>query len=374
MLTEDVAMSSVTEGPPRAGPQRAALRSRGQFWTPQWVAEAMVAYVLRGGATEVFDPAVGSGAFFRAAKAVAQRLGVNLSLAGTEIDPAALGQARQAGLSDADLADVRIADFLLDPPTRPLAAIVANPPYVRHHRLSPAMKGWVKGFGASLTGRALDGRAGLHVYFLLRALQLLAPGGRLAFILPADVCEGVYADDLWRWVVSGCEVTPELMDRLRAKGRATLLLCPNGRSKEELPEAVRAYLDEGEKAGLPQRAIMKARSPWYRMERRKVPPILFAYLGRRNARFIRNLAGVVPLTCFLCVYPRREDPHFVAALWKVVSHPLTIANLPLVGKSYGSGCIKVEPRSLERLPLPPAVVAEAGLALCSRRRQLQLAL
>jgi len=509
-------VSSVAQKLPRAGPQREALRKRGQFWTPQWVAETMVAYVLRDGATEVFDPAVGAGAFFKAAKSVSRRLGIRLRLMGTEIDPAVLNKAREAGLSATDLAGVRIADFLFEPPKGQLAAVVANPPYVRHHRLSPAMKAWVKDFGASMVGRALDGRAGLHVYFLLRALQLLAPGGRLAFILPADVCEGVFADDLWRWAttryrleavvtfppeaspfpgvdtnpiiffienakpqdellwasctraggdhlrewalsgfrdvaqgalsvqrrevaealetglsrppqpqgpggpvlgdfatvvrgivtganhfffltpekaaelnlppellvpaigrtrdVPGVEVTPELMDRLRAAGRATLLLCPDSRAKEELPGAVREYLEEGEAAGLPQRAIMKARSPWYRMEKRKVPPFLFAYLGRRNARFIRNLAGVVPLTCFLCVYPRRGDPQFVEALWRVLSHPLTVANLPLVGKSYGSGCIKAEPRALERLPLPPAVVAEAGLALAPRRLQLRVAL
>lgn len=38
------------------------------------------------------------------------------------------------------------------------------------------------------------------------------------------------------------------------------------------------------------------------MEQREVPPILFAYLGRRNTRFILNEAGILPLTGFLCVY------------------------------------------------------------------------
>ena len=42
---------------------REALRQKGQFWTPPWVAEAMVGYVIRGGANAIFDPAVGAGAF-----------------------------------------------------------------------------------------------------------------------------------------------------------------------------------------------------------------------------------------------------------------------------------------------------------------------
>jgi hypothetical protein len=40
----------------------------------------------------------------------------------------------------------------------------------------------------------------LHVYFLLRALERLAHGGRLAFIMPADTCEGVFAPQLWSWI------------------------------------------------------------------------------------------------------------------------------------------------------------------------------
>ena len=32
-----------------------------------------------------------------------------------------------------------------------------------------------------------------------------------------------------------------------------------------------------------------------------------------------------------------------------------------MGKSYGSGAIKVEPRNLERLPLDDAVLRESGL-------------
>ena len=88
------------------------------------------------------------------------------------------------------------------------------------------------------------------------------------------------------------------------------------------------------------------------MERRTPPPLLFAYLGRRNSRFVRNRAGVVPLTCFLCVYPHPQVGDRVDSLWRVLNAPETIRNLRLVGKSYGGGAIKVEPRNLERLPIP----------------------
>ncbi len=41
-----------------------------------------------------------------------------------------------------------------------------------------------------------------YVYFLLRALQMLTEGGRLAFIMPADTCEGIFSTALWKWITA----------------------------------------------------------------------------------------------------------------------------------------------------------------------------
>ena len=75
---------------PRSGPAREALREKGQFWTPDWVARAMVAYAFAGGCDVLLDPAVGAGAFFRAARAIEPELGRRVRLLGCEIDAAAL--------------------------------------------------------------------------------------------------------------------------------------------------------------------------------------------------------------------------------------------------------------------------------------------
>ena len=97
------------------------------------------------------------------------------------------------------------------------------------------------------------------------------------------------------------------------------------------------------------------------MEKRDVPPLLFAYPGRRSTRFILNQAGVLPLTGFLCVYPVHREPEYVTHLWQALNHPDTQENLHLVGKSYGSGALKVEPRSLDKLPIPAHIVQQFEL-------------
>jgi adenine-specific DNA-methyltransferase len=475
----------------------------------------MAAYVLGGGADHLFDPAVGGGALFQAAKRIAAQSAKRIALCGTEIDPQAITQARQSGLSDSDLAAVEMRDFAINPPARRYRAIAANPPYIRHHRLPHDTKVTLRQFGAGLIGKPLDGRAGLHVYFLLRALSLLETGGRLAFIMPADTCEGVFAPTLWRWIteqfrldavitfssdaspfravdtnamifliensqpttrlrwaevtavdhggltdwvasafthsngqaltvcerdlrealdtglsrppvaathegatlgdfatvmrgiatganefffltmrqaqalhipceflipavgrardVSGDEVTEATINELAEKGRPTWLFAPDGRPLDAFPQAVRDYLAQGEDMSIDRRTLIMTRRPWYKMESRRAPAFLFAYLGRRQARFIRNLAGIIPLTGFLCIYPRSNRAADNDRLWQVLKHPETAGNLRRVGKSYGSGAIKVEPRALERLPIPAHVLAETGLLEPGGRAQLALA-
>jgi adenine-specific DNA-methyltransferase len=494
--------------------ERESLRVKGQFWTPDWVADAMAAYVLASGADHLLDPAVGAGALFIAAKRIAAQSRRTVALHGNEIDAQAIMQARQNGLSDDDLANLEMRDFVLDPPARRFKAIAANPPYIRHHRLPPDAKAALQKFGKSLIGKPLDGRAGLHIYFLLRALSLLEAGGRLAFIMPADTCEGVFAQTLWHWItqqfrldavitfsaaaapfpnvdtnaiifliensppltrfqwaqvdladrhvltdwvasafaksegsaltvherdlnealatglsrppaeaphegamlgefatvmrgiatganeffflttiqaqtlhipdeylipavgrtrdVTSEEVTAATISELERKGRPTLLFAPDGRPLHLFPRPVRDYLNQGETSGIHKRTLIATRRPWYKMESRSAPPFLFAYLGRRNARFIRNTARAIPLTGFLCIYPRLSDAANTERLWHVLKHPDTTANLRLVGKSYGSGAIKVEPRALERLPIPPHVLTAAGLMSLHNGEQLPL--
>ncbi|MEW6718634.1 MAG: N-6 DNA methylase [Chloroflexota bacterium] len=490
---------------PSSGDARELLREKGQFWTPDWIAEAMVEYVLMDNAGEIFDPAVGAGAFFRAAKTVAKEKDIYITLKGMDIDPTVLDQAIEYGLTEDDIDKVTLGDFVFNPPHRKMPAIVANPPYIRHHRLSADDKERLRVISLQNIGKILDGRAGLHIYFLIRALSLLKEDGRLAFIMPADTCEGKFASTLWRWisenytieavitfspeaspfpnvdtnpliffirksvpgdvlfwvrcneaqtealkewvhsgfsiankkslliierelkeafeiglsrppvseimskyvlgdfvqVVRGVatgandffflteeqakqlgipehyfvkaigrtrdvpcdEITLETLNSLREKGRPTLLLSLKDEPTETYPEALMNYIKKGEARKLPERPLISQRKPWYRMETRPAPPFLFAYLGRRNSRFILNTARVIPLTSFLCVYPKIKGEEYLECLWRILSHPDTVANLNMVGKSYGDGAIKVEPRGLERLPIPENVLKVSGIPM-----------
>lgn len=110
----------------------------------------MVRYAIGGGSRSLFDPAVGDGAFFRAAKSIEKEAGHDLALLGTEIDPEVLQSALLKGLSADDLRGVQSSDFLHYTPSVLYQAIVGNPPYIRHHRLSGTVKAELKAFASRL--------------------------------------------------------------------------------------------------------------------------------------------------------------------------------------------------------------------------------
>src|SRR5580698_8984207 len=120
-------------------------RALGQFWTPGWVADAMIAYAAKN-ADLVFDPAVGAGAFFTAL----QKIYPEKHFCGTEID------SNVITITD-DRADIEIQDFMLKDFNRKYPAIVANPPYIRHHRLSREQKTLFRELSRRILGCPLDG-------------------------------------------------------------------------------------------------------------------------------------------------------------------------------------------------------------------------
>ena len=111
---------------PTSGQAREKFREKGQFWTPDWVAEAMVAYVLADKGNTLFDPAVGAGVFFRAAKTIANERGLCISLSGMDIDSNVLKEALLDGLTEDDLSGVILGDFVFQSSQTKLPAREVN--------------------------------------------------------------------------------------------------------------------------------------------------------------------------------------------------------------------------------------------------------
>lgn len=75
------------------------LTKKGTILDSDWIAEAMVAYVVKG-AKVVFDPGVGKGAFYTALK----KINRNKKFFGVDIDPEIIKDAQLEGVFDANAA------------------------------------------------------------------------------------------------------------------------------------------------------------------------------------------------------------------------------------------------------------------------------
>jgi adenine-specific DNA-methyltransferase len=177
----------------------AARRGRGAFFTPQLAANLMADWALRRAGDRVLEPSFGDGIFLAAMADAAARRGLaGVVTCGVELDPATAARGRARGLAD----DVRCGDFL-DVAPFPVDAVVGNPPYVRLRRLGSDARRLALDAAAAALGRPIDPSGSLWMPFVLHAMRFLAPGGRLAFVLPYELTYVRYARPLWRALADG---------------------------------------------------------------------------------------------------------------------------------------------------------------------------
>jgi len=183
----------------------AERRGAGQFQTPGWAADLMAAWLLQEPCKVLLDPGVGAGRLlFRAAQrpeAGAQRL------VGLDVDPVSLEMARVnllvRGINNFAL---RRSNFLLSNPSARPDALTCNPPYSRHHAIPPWEKEAIHAGFEQRLGLRLSRLAGLHVLFLVRAIEVVTNGGRLAFITPAEWLDVNYGRTIKRFVLDRARV------------------------------------------------------------------------------------------------------------------------------------------------------------------------
>lgn len=182
---------------------RAMKRQTGQYMTPDWLAQDIVAGVALEGCRRILEPSCGDGAFL---SPLADRLsksspsGAVVELLGIEIDPELAersgrilaGKSRQ--FPDAWRGEIRRADFFreyLAGIANGMAAadqaglqaesfdlIIGNPPF--GGTFDPAIEDTLDRILGKRLGRKIKKET--YAFFIVAALDLLRPGGRLVFV------------------------------------------------------------------------------------------------------------------------------------------------------------------------------------------------
>ncbi len=180
--------------------ERERRKATGAFYTPPRMARLLARWALESDPSRILEPSFGDGVFLQAAYDALAEAGVPAPasrLTGVEIDAAAAQRACER-IPNLKADQLHCEDLLSLEPTllgEPFEAILGNPPYIRHHRLTAPQIARGRA-GARRLGVELNGRSDAWAYFCAHLLRFLAPGGKMALVLPGAVLHAEYAKPL----------------------------------------------------------------------------------------------------------------------------------------------------------------------------------
>ena len=175
----------------------AARKRLGRYDTPRPIAQAMTDWAIRSASDKVLEPSVGGGVFLRSAIARLTSLGSRKprkQVYVCDIDPAPCMDAEGEGLP---APQVHNRDFLeFDCPVK-FTAIIGNPPYVSLRLTTEGAR--TNYFSQSFKEGFREKKGSIWAHFVIKGSTCLAPGGRLAFLLPEAVLYTGYGRGLLDW-------------------------------------------------------------------------------------------------------------------------------------------------------------------------------
>lgn len=159
----------------------------------------------------------------------------------------------------------------------------------------------------------------------------------------------------------GLALSERAWSDLRRDGRRVYLFAPKDDLEASLSAAALGYIEEGREAGIPNAYKCRVRSPWWKVPGIRRPDLFLTYMNQDTPRLVTNTAGVAYLNSVHGVTLTPEHRALGRNVLPVAAlNTVTLLGAELVGRSYGGGILKVEPKEAGTLPLPsPTVVNEA---------------
>lgn len=168
----------------------------------------------------------------------------------------------------------------------------------------------------------------------------------------------------------GASFTLKHWQDLRDAGERVWLFRPDAADDSE---SRRAYTAHGEKLGADQAYKCQIRTPWWRPPQSTPPDFFFTYMSHNFPRLIANRARASFLNSMHGVRMRDGvSPQLVEALPFVALNSVTMLGAEVVGRSYGGGILKLEPREAASLPIPnEETVLKAWSTLSRKKTELE---
>lgn len=141
------------------------------------------------------------------------------------------------------------------------------------------------------------------------------------------------------------------------EGSATLLFRPSG----EPSEPAWRYIRTGVQEGVNKAYKCRVRNEWWRVPLLPSADLFLTYMNADTPRLCSNGANAHHLNSVHGVYLKDEHKTLGMDLLPLASvNSMTLLGAETVGRAYGGGMLKLEPKEADRLPVPTPAALEAA--------------
>jgi hypothetical protein len=154
----------------------------------------------------------------------------------------------------------------------------------------------------------------------------------------------------------GLRLTEKTLQTLGASGQSTYLFRP----AHEPSAAAWSYIQSGEDLDVHEAYKCRVRNPWWRVPYLRPADLFLTYMNADTPRLTSNGARAHHLNSVHGVYLREGLKADGTNLLPIASlNSITLLGAETVGRAYGGGMLKIEPREADHLPVPsPALVRQ----------------
>lgn len=148
----------------------------------------------------------------------------------------------------------------------------------------------------------------------------------------------------------GLTFSQKAWEQLCKDGARCFLFSP---SAKKLSKAAKAYIAAGEKARVHKAYKCQVRSPWWQVPLVEQPDLLFTYMNHDRPRLTTNEAGALVLNSLYGVKLKSGMKMIGKANLPIAClNTVTLLGSEIVGRAYGGGLLKHEPKEADLLPVP----------------------